>query len=327
LGFDVAHSGAEIRQLLLAMRNRLGEQGLGEKVEKAWLYWARDFLLSHQDRKPEQLDAADVRSHVRARAQARRVSQAVEHQMTRACVFMLRNVVGSGSPELTLLWQSTQSPPRPVILSPGQVQSLLEHLDGEIRLMASLSYSAGLRIRECVRLRVRDIKDHRIVVCDSMGRPARETVLPERVRDPLRSHLEKLKIRHIRELADGFGGVQLPLNSGVPSSACRSWAWQFLFPGPYMGESGGGDERALRTHTRSIELRQAIEQAARMAELDQPMSEKILRNSFAAHLLQRGVALADVEKLLGVGPGDRSRRARGPAVGSDLDSARSASGF
>jgi len=324
----VGHSGVDIRQILLSMRTRLGERGMGEKVEKAWLYWARDFLLAHPDRKPDQLGADDIQRHVESRARARQVSQAVQHQMIRACVFMLRDVLGSDSSELSMLWQSTRSAPRPVILTPGQVQTLLAELDGPSWLMASLSYGAGLRLRECVRLRVRDIKDHRIVVCDGSGRMLRETVLPERVRDPLRAHLEKLKIRHIRELADGFGGVQLPLNSGVPASSGRSWAWQFLFPGPYMSDSGGPVSHALRTHTSPMEIRQAIEQAARMAEIDRPMSENILRNSFAAHLLQRGVAMADVERLLGVGPTDQSQRANAPTVSraaTKMD--RSAAGF
>lgn len=317
----MGYSGADIRQLLLSMRTRLGERGLGEKVEKAWLYWARDFLLAHPDRNPGQLGADDIQRHVESRARARQVSQAVQHQMIRACVFMLRDVLGSDSPELAMLWQSTRSTPQPVILAPGQVQALLAELDGPSWLMASLSYGAGLRLRECVRLRVRDIKDHRIVVCDASGRVLRETVLPERVRDPLRAHLEGLKIRHIRELADGFGGVQLPLNSAVPAASGRSWAWQFLFPGPYMSDSGGPDAQALRTHTSPTEIRQAIEQAARMAEIDRPMSENILRNSFAAHLLQRGVDMTDVERLLGVGPGDRSQRVQ------ETERSRSATGM
>jgi len=297
----VGNSRAEIRQILVSMRSNLSQLRLGEKVEKAWLFWAREFLLAHSDREPEQLDAVDVQRHVESQVQERQISQAVERQMTRACVFMLRNVFGSNSIELSTLWRFTQTAARPAILTPGQVQALLDQLEGASWLMASLSYGAGLRLGECVRLRVRDIKDHRIVVCDGSARMQRETVLPERVRDPLRAHLEKLKIQHIRELADGFGGVQLPLNAGASASVSRSWAWQFLFPGPYMSEHAGRDAKALRTHTSSIEMRQAIEQAARMADLDQPVSDNILRNSFAAHLLQRGVAMADVERVLGIG--------------------------
>jgi len=288
------------------MRSKLGPMALSEKVEKAWLYWAREFLLSHPDVTHAQLSASHIKDHVEALALKRRISPAVQNQMTRACVFLLREVLGQESAELTMLWQSARSASRPVILSTDEVQSLLEQLEGASWLMASLSYGAGLRLRECVRLRVRDMREQRIAVCDSNGRVIRETVLPQRLRGPMRAHLDDLKIQHIRELADGFGGARLPINAGTPASAGRSWAWQFLFPGPYMSDPAGGNGAALRTHTSAAEIRQAIEQAARIAEIKGSVSENTLRNSFAAHLLQRGVDIGDVERVLGIDRGVRS---------------------
>jgi site-specific recombinase XerD len=301
----MALSNRDLRRHLASMRALLAPMELPEKVEKAWLYWAREFLLAHSGLDPRCLEASQVRRHVEALALERQVSAAVQNQMTRACVFLLREVLGLESPELTMLWQAARVASRPVILAPAEVQRLLDQLEGVSWLMASLSYGSGLRLIECVRLRVRDIKEQRIVVCDSSGRACRETVLPERVRDPMRAHMEALKIRHIRELADGFGGVRLPPNAGIPASAGRSWAWQFLFPGPYMRDADGGQASALRSHTPAAELRQAIEQAARIAEIESAVSENTLRNSFAAHLLQRGVAMSDVERLLGVESSNR----------------------
>jgi site-specific recombinase XerD len=304
----MGHSGTSgARDLLVSMRSRLSERRLSDRVEKAWLYWARGLLMAHPDRAPESINADDVRGYVHSLADGRYKSKAAQWQVTQACVFLLRNVAGVDDPELDALLEAARPARKPSILSPPEVQSLLAELSGTSWLMASLSYGAGLRLMECVRLRVRDLKGNRIVVCDISGRASRETVLPERVRETMAAHLEQLKLQHIRELADGFGGVQLPLAMRASASMSRSWSWQFLFPGPYMQGSAGPGSGALRGHITEPEIRQAIEQAARMAGLEKPVAENTLRNSFAAHLLQRGVALCDVEKLLGINDQERGR--------------------
>ena len=314
----MGHSGtSSTRDLLVSMRSRLSERRLSDRVEKAWLYWARGLLLAHPDRAPETITADEVTAYVQSMAKGRHTSKAAQWQVIQACIFLLRDVVGADHPELDALLKAARPARKPSILSPSEVQSLLAELSGISWLMASLSYGAGLRLMECVRLRVRDLKGNRIVVCDVNGRASRETVLPERAREAMAAHLEQLKMQHIRELADGFGGVQLPLAMRASTSTSRSWAWQFLFPGPYMQGSAGHGGAALRGHVTEPEIRQAIEQAARMAGLDKPVAENTLRNSFAAHLLQRGVALCDVEKLLGINEQERGRavgEARAPEV-------------
>ncbi|MEN1728114.1 MAG: tyrosine-type recombinase/integrase [Pseudomonadota bacterium] len=298
------------------MRSKLGELELSERVEKAWLYWGRGLLESYPDRAPVTLTATEVKSYARDLVQRKQSSEAAERQIIKACVFLLRSVLGAPDPGLKELLLSARKKRKPAILSPGQVQALLAQMRGSSWMMASLSYGAGLRLMECVRLRVRDLKGNRIVVCDANGRTLRETVMPERAREPMRAHLEQLKMQHIRELADGFGGVQMPVGMRVGESAGRSWTWQYLFPGPYMKDSGAGKGQTLRGHITEPELRQAIEQAARMAGIEQPVSENTLRNSFAAHLLRRGVALCDVEKLLGVGSEERGPRRKPKSKGN-----------
>jgi len=305
------------RDLLVSMRSRLSERRLSDRVEKAWLYWARGLLLAHPDRAADSITADEVRAYAQSVANGRYKSKAARWQVVQACIFLLRDVAGAEDPELEALLKAARPARKPSILAPPEVQSLLAELSGTSWLMASLSYGAGLRLMECVRLRVRDLKGNRIVVCDLNGRASRETVLPERAREAMAAHLEQLKMQHIRELADGFGRVQLPLAMRASTSMSRSWSWQFLFPGPYMQGSAGPDGSALRGHVTEPEIRQAIEQAARMAGLEKPVAENTLRNSFAAHLLQRGVALCDVEKLLGINEQERGRsvgQERAPGV-------------
>ncbi|AKS40953.1 tyrosine-type recombinase/integrase [Wenzhouxiangella marina] len=291
-----------INALIVRMRSKLGERELSPRVLKAWLYWARCLLMANTDRAPEDLDSEDIRRFVDQLHRRRPLNPPTRRQLLEACVFLLREVLGSSDEGLPSLLEFGEQDRQPVILSPAEVQALLEQLDGTDWLVASLVYGAGLRLLECLRLRVQDLKPDRIRVCDASGRPSRETVLPDRVRGPIRAHIEALKLQHIRELADGFGGVQLPLGMRAPTSMNKSWSWQFLFPGPYSQDPSRRERMALRGHCLEAEVIEAIERAARQAGIERPVSANTLRNSFAAHLLQRGVAVTDVEKLLGLEP-------------------------
>lgn len=294
-----SHSTATSEAVTI-MRARLLDRGMSEKVQKAWLYWARSMLNHFPDRDPSSIGIDDVRRFVDNMVEHHQINDAGRRQALEAIHFLLFNVVGIEDPGLDRLVESVRERQGPVILSPAEVQQVLDELQGSNWLMASLVYGAGLRLMECVRLRIRDFKDNRIVVCDGSGRPSRETLLPERVREPLREHLENLKLQHIRELADGFGTVRLPPGFRAPPSTARAWIWQFVFPGPYMSESARSNDGPRRDHVPEPEARQAIEQAARQSGIGKPVSANTLRNSFAAHLIRRGVAVSDVEKLLGI---------------------------
>ncbi len=307
------------------MRARLTERAMSEKVQKAWLYWARSILNRFSDRAPAALTVSEVGQFMADLSEQRQITDAGRRQALQAIHFLLTDVVGVDDQGLDELLESTRVRQGPVILSPAEVQQVLDELRGSQWLMASLVYGAGLRLMECVRLRIRDLKDDRIVVCDINGRPSRETLLPERVREPMRAHLEALKMQHIRELADGFGTASLPPGFRTGSATARAWIWQFVFPGPYMKEPGRGNDGCKRNHVPEPEARQAIEQAARQAGIDKPVSADTLRNSFAAHLIRRGVAVVDVEKLLGIEKSaDASRHHQTEAVSRPVGSSRSA---
>ena len=285
------------------LRARLDEQTISETIKKAWLYWARCFLMFHDKRPPETLGVSDIEAFLAYLENQRRATPAARRQALQAVECLLTDVLDLHIEGLADLGRRERRRAMPVILSPGEVQHLLSCLTSAEWLMASLAYGSGLRLMECLRLRVRDIDSNRIIVRDAGARFARETVLPDRVREPLRIHLEELKLRHIRQLADGFGGVELPRGVAVPHAAARSWSWQFIFPGACVVKAADQDSPGRRTHLTEPEARQVIAAAAREAGIDRPVSGNTLRNSFAVHLIQRGVAVCDVERLLGVETG------------------------
>ena len=286
--------------LIGRMRAHLEGRDVSDNVQKAWLYWARSLLLFHEGRSPETLQLKDIRDFLDHLDSCRRLTPASRRQAIMAVECLLTEVLDLEVPGLREMVERSRRRHRPVVLTPQQVQCLLSNLHDEYWLMGSLVYGAGLRLKECVRLRVRDIEADRIVVRESNGRFSRESVLPKRVREPLREHMEDLKLQHIRELADGFGSARLPPRIKPVMATSRSWAWQFVFPGPYEKAAAGYDSDRPRDHLPDSDLAEAIKQAAGKAGIDQPITANTLRNSFATHLIQRGVAVAEVERLLGI---------------------------
>jgi integrase len=282
------------------MRALLDQREISDNVKKAWLYWARSLMLFHGGRDPESLDCAEVEAFLKHLEVDRRISSASQRQAIEAIRCLVEEVLGLDLPELDALLDSRLRRAAPSVLSPREVQLLLGSMEGTDWLIASLVYGAGLRLMECVRLRVRDIEGERIIVRDRNGRFKRDTVLPVRLREPLRAHLEDRKLEHIRELADGYGAAQLPGPAAGAWATARSWAMQFVFPGPYLSASPNDPNRCWRSHYPEPEARHAIEAAGRKAGLKVQVSGNTLRNSFALHLIERGVAVADVERLLGL---------------------------
>ncbi|TVQ42073.1 MAG: hypothetical protein EA370_00535 [Wenzhouxiangella sp.] len=298
------------------MRARLARLECTDNVRKAWLFWARQFLEHHHAVMVDRLGEAEVMAFLDALPRRHDLSPAARRQAFKAVRFLLEDVLDLRLAGLEAMADRLRREAGPLILTPSQVQQLLACLEHSDWLLASLVYGAGLRLLECLRLRIRDLEPDRILVRDINGRLVRETLLPARVREPIRAHQEDLKLRHIRELAEGYGGVQLPVGVLGAPSLVRSWMWQFLFPGPYMGDPGNPDAPVLRCHLPEAEGRQVIESGARQAGIHGGVTAATLRNSFAAHLIQRGVAVADVERLLGVRTASTALKRRSRESGS-----------
>ena len=188
-----------------------------------------------------------------------------------------------------------------MVLTRGEVGRLLEHLDGTYRLMASLLYGTGMRLMECLRLRVKDVdfEYRQILLRDGKGQKDRVVPLPDRLTDPLRAHLERVKALHEADVLAGYGEVYLTfaLARKYPS-APREWGWQNLFPsGKLSVDPRDGTTRRHHLHENS--LQKAVKQAATDARLIKPANCHALRHSFATHLLESGYDIRTLQELLG----------------------------
>jgi integron integrase len=229
------------------------------------------------------------------------VAPATQNQALSALLFLYREVLGIELPWMDEIRRAKRPQRLPVVLSRAEVDAVLGELHGVPWLMASLLYGSGLRLMECVRLRVQDIDfdRHEITVRQGKGGKDRRTMLPARLAAPLQAQLEEAQRVHRRDLAAGFGEVWLPAALARKyKGAPREWAWQYAFPANRRSlDPRSGVTR--RHHLDESVLQRAVKGAVRSAGIRKPATCHTLRHSFATHLLEAGYDIRTIQELLG----------------------------
>jgi integron integrase len=263
--------------------------------------WIRRFIDFHRGRDPVELAAGEVGAYLTHLAVDRKVAPPTQNQALNALLFLYRRVLG-----IELAWvddviRAKKTARLPVVLTVDEVQAVLAELQGDYWLIASLLYGSGLRLMECLRLRVKDLDfdQRQIVVRSGKGGKDRVTVLPNSVVAALRVHLARRRDQHQRRLAQGGGEAYLPyaLERKYPSAG-RSWPWQFVF-GANMDVFLPELRRAVGWHLHEKSVQRAMQSGLRRAGIEKPASCHTLRHSFATHLLQRGQDIRTIQELLG----------------------------
>jgi integron integrase len=229
------------------------------------------------------------------------VSASTQNQALSALLFLYRHVLGREVGDLGEVIRARKPTRLPVVMTREEVKAVLSHLQGDKWLMLSLMYGAGLRLMECLRLRVKDIDFERseITVRDGKGAKDRVTMLPESLKKPLQEHLRKVKAIHEKDLADGWGRVQLSdvLDPKYPN-APTDWCWQWVFPQEKQWKNNKTGEEGLH-HVHETILQRAVKEAVKRAGVVKHVGCHTFRHSFATHLLESGYDIRTIQELLG----------------------------
>jgi integron integrase len=288
-------------KLLDQLRGRLRVKHYSIRTEQAYVDWVRRFILFHGKRHPRDLGPREVEAFLTHLAVKGRVSASTQNQAKSAILFLFREAIDRELPWLDGVVAARTSQRLPVVLSLEEADAVLGRMRGTSGLIARLLYGSGLRILECLRLRVKDIDftGHEILVRDGKGAKDRVTMLPESVVEPLRRHLERVRELHAEDLAAGFGSVYLPYAlERKYTNASKEWMWQYVFPSSRLSHDPRSDA-IRRHHADEKPIQRALQSALRAAGIHKPATPHSLRHSFATHLLQSGYDIRTVQELLG----------------------------
>ncbi len=288
-------------RLLDQVRERLRLKHYSIRTEQAYVDWIKRFIFFHNKRHPAAMGKSEVEAFLTHLAVARKVAASTQNQALSAILFLYKEVLGRELEWLDNVERAKRPARVPVVLTGSEVRAVLAQLEGRHALMAGILYGAGLRLMECVRLRVKDVDFgySQITIRDGKGEKDRVTILPAALHATLRTQLERVQTLHQKDLQEGFGEVYLPyaLARKYPRAG-REWAWQYVFPASKRSiDPRSGVER--RHHLDEQTLQRAVKKAVRDAGISKPASCHTLRHSFATHLLQSGYDIRTVQELLG----------------------------
>ncbi len=300
-GFPSAAASNRPPRLLDQVRTALRVRHLSRQTERAYVQWIRRFILFHGKRHPREMGAGEIASFLSHLAETAGVSPSTQNQALNGVLFLYRHVLRVEVGVLEGVVRARRRRRLPVVLSREEVRDLLSQLHGPHRLIATLLYGAGLRLRECLALRVKDLDfDYgQITLRNTKGRFDRVALLPARLDTALREQLSRVQTLHRRDVAQGFGTAPVPyaLARKYPAAASDS-GWQFIFPSTTRSSDRRTGE-IHRFHLSPSTVQRSVRCARRKAGIDKPASCHTLRHSFATHLLEDGYDIRTVQELLG----------------------------
>ena len=288
-------------KLLDQLKEALRSRRYSRRTEQTYCQWVKRFIYFHHIRHPADMAEREINAFLTHLAVKEKVSASTQNQALSAILFLYRHVIGREVGNLGEVIRARKPKRLPVVMTREEVKAVLASPTGDKWLMASLMYGAGLRLMECLRLRVQDIDFYRneILVRNGKGAKDRITMLPESLKAPLQDHLKQVKAIHERDLAEGWGRVLMPdaLDRKYPN-APADWRWQWVFPQENRWKNAKTGKQG-RHHIDESLVQKAVRDAVTRAGLTKRATCHTFRHSFATHLLEDGYDIRTVQELLG----------------------------
>jgi integron integrase len=287
------------KKLMETIEDALRTAGYAYKTEQTYMGWIRRYVRFHLPKHPRETGTVGVREYITHLAVEKNYSPQTQNQALAAILFLYK-VLGMEIGDVSLV-RAKKDKHLPTILSEDEVARVLEQMSGQYRIMAELMYGGGLRLMECLRLRVKDVDfdNMTITLRDTKSNRDRVTLLPTSVTPALKLHLAKIQAQHQEDLASRYGEVELPyaLANKYPREA-YAWHWQYIFPASdFSTDPRSG--RVRRHHVFETSLQRAVKEAAQKAKIHKHVTPHVLRHCFATHLFRGGVDLKTIQDLMG----------------------------
>jgi integron integrase len=283
------------------MREALRSRHYSKRTEQAYCLWVKRYIRFHRYRHPAEMTEPEINAFLTHLAVEAKVSASTQTQALSALLFLYRHVLFYELGDLGAIARARTPKRLPVVLTRDEVRLVLGAMEGGTRVMASLLYGCGLRLSECLELRVQDIDFglNELTVRQGKGAKDRVTMLPESLKPDLQQQLRAAKRVHDRDLAEGWGRIELPnaLERKYPNAPFE-WRWQWVFPQPtrWRNERTGLQGRH---HLHTTVLQRAVREAAQRTGIAKRVGCHTLRHSFATHLLESGYDIRTIQELLG----------------------------
>lgn len=288
-------------KLLDQLRETLRSRHYSHRTEQTYCSWVKRFIYFHNVRHPQEMAEPEINAFLTYLAVKEKVAASTQNQALSALLFLYRHVLGREVGDLSEVIRARKPKRLPVVMTLEEVKAVLANLSGDKWLMASLMYGAGLRLMECLRLRVQDLDFSRneILVRDGKGAKDRITMLPVSLKTSLQEQLKSVKVIHERDLADGWGRVLMPdALDRKYLNAPKEWRWQWVFPQENRWKNLKTSEEG-RHHVDESLVQKAVRDAVTRAGLTKRATCHTFRHSFATHLLEAGYDIRTVQELLG----------------------------
>lgn len=301
MSFELTTKATNKVKLLEQVRISLRTNHYSPKTEESYVGWIKKFIIFNGKKHPNELGNVEIQKFINYLAVDRHVSASTQNQALQGILYLYKNVIKKEIGWIDNIKHAVRVKHLPVVFSKRETMKIFEHLDGVSKLVASLLYGSGLRLAECLNLRIKDVdfEYKQIIVRDGKGEKDRHTVLPMTVISDLKKHLNEVFKVHKKDLANGKGETILPyaLKRKYPNAG-REFGWQYVFPADkYIKEKDSG--LIFRFHIHESTIQRAVKYAIKNAGVNKPGSPHTFRHSFATHLLENGADIRTIQELLG----------------------------
>ncbi len=288
-------------KLLDQVRTEIQTRHFSPRTEKTYINWIKQYIFYHNKRHPKEMGEVEVNKFLSHLATEKNVSASTQNQALSAILFLYKNVLQKELGDFGNVIRAKRSRKIPVVFTKDEVRKIMGNLERKHRLMAHLLYGSGLRLTECLGLRVKDIDfdNKQIIVRDGKGEKDRVTLLSEKIVPHLKKHLAKVRQIHTEDPKKGIGTTNLPyaLERKYPNIA-KEWHWCYVFPTTKLAQDKKTGEWK-RHHLNESGLQRAVKKAMRKAKVEKHGGPHTFRHSFATHLLENGYDIRTIQDLLG----------------------------